>query len=67
MKWAARPGPLVWANGRIYVHLLQSIFFYILRKKPAHIVQQFTRKTTGAPDGLSATGTMSKVDYQNKV
>ncbi len=27
MKWAVRPGPFVWADGRIYLHLLKSIFY----------------------------------------
>ncbi len=30
-----RPGPFVWANGRIYVHLLQSIFcIYYAKGRP---------------------------------
>ncbi len=33
-----------------------TALIYILRKGPAHIIQQPTGKTPGAPDGQSATG-----------
>ncbi len=57
MKWAARPLPFVWADGRIYIHTFSTInlFYYILSKGPAHVVQGPTGKT-GAPDGQTATG-----------
>ncbi len=60
MKWAARPGPFVWADGRIYLHLLQSIFYiYYAKGRPTLY--------SGAPDGQSTTASYNLINarYNN--